>query len=107
MKKTAILSVLCCSVLLGACAGAGTASAPTSANTPMTLDEALQKSAETRQKLLDAKKAYEEAKTASENAQKNNTSVTSELAKQAVQNKVDQTKQKIEAEKQAWKEVLK
>ncbi len=97
--------------LLGAlCLGVGCASggstATSAANTPMTLDEALQKSAETRQKLMDAKEAYENAKAAAEASQENNTSFSTEMAKQAVQSKIDESKQKLQDEANAWKEVL-
>lgn len=105
MKKILSLSLISALCLAAGCASTGS-SAPSAANTPMTLDEALQKSAETRQKLIDAKKAYEDAKSAADASQANNTSISSELAKQAVQNKVDATKQKIEAEKAAWKDAL-
>ena len=65
MKKTMCLLTLCAMALCAGCAGTNTAATPSAANTPMTLDEALQKSADTRQKLIDAKKQYEAAKTAS------------------------------------------
>lgn len=105
MKKMLSLSVLCALALCAGCASTGTTS-PSAANTPMTLDEALQKSAETRQKLLDAKEAYENAKAASEASQENNTSFSTELVKQQVKSKIDDSKEKIQAEKEAWQEVF-
>ena len=105
MKKLLTLTVLGALCLGVGCATSGSTSA-SAANTPMTLDEALQKSAETRQKLLDAKQAYQDAKAAAEASQNNNTSFSTELAKQAVQSKIDESKQKLQNEADAWKEVL-
>lgn len=105
MNKIISLSLLAALALSAGCA-TGSNTAASAANTPLTLEEALQKSAETRQKLLDAKAAYENAKAAAQASQENNTSISSELAKQAVQNKVNNVKQQLDAEKQAWKEVL-
>lgn len=102
MKRILSLSFACVLFALAGCASGGTSAAPSAANTPMTLDEALQKSAETRQKLLDAKKQYEAAKAASESGQ----SVSSAVAKQTAQNKIDAAKQKLADEKQAWKDAL-
>lgn len=106
MKKLltlTILGALCLGVV--GCASSGS-TATSAANTPMTLDEALQKSAETRQKLMDAKEAYENAKAAAEASQENNSSFSTEMAKQAVQSKIDESKQKLQNEANAWKEVL-
>lgn len=105
MKKTVTLSVLCALCLASGCATTGASSA-SSANTPMTLDEALQKSAETRQKILDAKQAYEDAKAASEASKENDTNFSTELAKQKVKSQLEETKAKLEAEKEAWKDVF-
>ena len=56
MKKTLLLAVTA-AVLAAGCASTGTTTA-TTANQSLTLEEALQKSAETRQKILDSKKSY-------------------------------------------------
>lgn len=101
MKNTAFIALAALAVFAAGCATSGS-TATSTANTPMTLEEALQKSAETRQKLIDAKKQYEVAKTAAEAGE----SVSAALAKQAIQNKVDDAKKQIEDEKNAWKEVL-
>ncbi len=105
MKKTLSLTVLSVLVLAG-CASTGTQTSSV-ANTPITLEEALQKSAETRQKLMDAKQAYQNAKAAATASKQNGTDISTELAKQAVQQKIDNVKTQIDNEKQAWKEVLK
>lgn len=105
MKKLLTLSVLSVLCLAAGCATTGTYSA-SSANTPMTLDEALQKSAETRQKLQEAKQAYQDAKAAAEASQENDSSFSTELAKQKVQSQIEESKAKLEAEKEAWKDVL-
>ena len=70
MKKTFSFAVTA-AVLAAGCATTGTTPSATSANQPMTLEQALQKSAETRQKLLDAKQSYQDAKTAAEVASGN------------------------------------
>ena len=63
MKKMILLAVVAGAAVLTGCASA---SNNTTVSNPqiLTLDEALQKSAETRQKVLDAKKSYEAAKSA-------------------------------------------
>ena len=102
MKKTMCLLTLCAVALCAGCAGTNTAATPSAANTPMTLDEALQKSADTRQKLIDAKKQYEAVTTASDAGQ----SAAAAATKQEEQNKINAAKEKINAEKQAWKDAL-
>ena len=102
MKKTILLAFVT-AVLAAGCASTGTATS-TTATQPMTLEEALQKSAETRQKVLDAKKSYEAAKSAQNSAAAN---TAAELGKAALKEKVNTAKSQIEAEKQAWKDVLK
>ncbi len=102
MKKLLCLSVLAALCVTG-CASTGASSTASSANQMLTLDEALQKSAETRQKLQQAKESYEAAKKA---ANSSAASTATDLGKAALQQKVDDTKAKIEAEKQAWKDVL-
>ena len=102
MKKTILLAFVT-AVLAAGCASTGTATS-TTATQPMTLEEALQKSAETRQKVLDAKKSYEAAKSAQNSAAAN---TAAELGKAALKEKVNTAKSQIEAEKQAWKDALK
>ena len=102
---------LLCAFGLAACATTGatateTADAEETTNKILTLEEALQKSAEARQKIIDAKNAYQNVKDAADASQANESSLTAELVKQAIQNKVDDTKEKIEAEKEAWKELF-
>ena len=105
MKKILCLTALCAVAFTG-CATTGANTEASTANKTLTLEEALQKSAETRQKLLEAKEAYENAKAAAIASQENNTDFTTELAKQAIQNKIENVKDQIEAEKDAWKEIF-
>ena len=102
MKKLLCLSVLAALCVTG-CASTGTSSTASSANQMLTLDEALQKSAETRQKLQQAKESYEAAKAA---ANSSAASTATDLGNAAQQQKVDDANGKIEAEKEAWKEAL-
>lgn len=106
MKKILCLTALCAVTFAVGCATTGANSEASTANKTLTLEEALQKSAETRQKLLEAKQAYENAKAAAIASKENNTDFTTELAKQVVQSKVNDVKDQIEAEKEAWKEVF-
>ena len=103
MKKTILLAFVA-AVLAAGCASTG-ASTSTTTVKPMTLDEALQKSAETRQKLLEAKQSYQNAKTAAEVASGSKTAA--DVAKEKLQQKADETKKQIQAEKDAWAELLK
>ena len=101
MKK--MMLFLSFAVLAAGCASTGTVSS-TGTTQPMTLEQALQKSAETRQKLLDAKQSYENAKSAAEVASGQKTAA--DVAKEQLQQKVDNAKQQIQAEKDAWAELL-
>lgn len=107
MKKTTpflvmiVLSAAICAFAFAGCTASQTTAAKT--NT-MTLDEALQKSAETRQKISDIKEAYNTAKEADKAT--NASSSTLDAAKAAAQEKIDSVKQQIEDEKKAWKETL-
>lgn len=108
MKKVLPLIIAVAAFTVVGCAGTQSTS---TANTPMSLDEALQKSAQTRQQILDAKSSYEAAKNS---ASSSSSSAASSAAKDAVQAgidaqkaKLEAQKAKIEAEKQAWKEALK
>ena len=103
MKKLALF-VLAASTLTVGCATADTTTAST-ANQTITLEQALQKSAETREKLLEAKQAYQNAKLAAEVATGKKT--VADAAQQQVQNQLDVAKQQIENEKNAWKDLLK
>ena len=102
MKK-ALFFTLSVAIFAVGCASTNTTESTNTAQT-LTLEQALQKSAETRQKLLDAKKSYENAKNAAALAA--GTKTASDVAKEALQEKVDSAKQQIEAEKEAWKELL-
>ena len=106
MKKTLSLAVLAVLFLAG-CASTGTGTTASAANTPLTLEEALQKSAETRQKLEEAKQAYQNAKAAATASQQNGTSITTELAKQAIQSQINTATTQVNNEIQAWKDVVK
>ena len=106
MKRIVSLTLLSSLVLATGCATTGAATEETSTKQMLTLEEALQKSAETRQKLLEAKQAYENVKSAAQASQTNNSDIATELAKQAIQSKVDDAKNQIEAEKQAWKDIF-
>ena len=103
MKKTILLSFVAAVLAVG-CASTGTTTSTTAPKT-MTLDEALQKSAETRQKLLEAKQSYQNAKTAAEVASGSKTAA--DVAKEKLQQKADETKKQLQAEKDAWAELLK
>lgn len=102
MKKILPLAVFALFLAAG-CASTGSGTTAT-AGKPMTLEEALQKSAETRQKLLDAKQSYQNAKTAAEVASGQKTAA--DVAKEQLQQKADAAKKQIEDEKNAWKELL-
>lgn len=103
MKKLALFALAAATLSVG-CASTETTTAST-ANQTITLEQALQKSAETREKLLEAKQAYQNAKLAAEVASGKKT--VSQAAEQQVQNQLDVAKQQIENEKNAWKELLK
>ncbi|MBR3604329.1 MAG: hypothetical protein IKL48_06655 [Elusimicrobiaceae bacterium] len=106
MKKIFCLTVLSAVAFASGCATTGANTEASTANKTLTLEEALQKSAETRQKLLDAKQAYENAKAAVTASQTNDTDIATELAKQAIESKINDAKNQIEAEKEAWKEIF-
>jgi outer membrane receptor protein involved in Fe transport len=63
MKKT-MFTLLAASVLAAGCATTGNTEGATTTSKTITLEQALQKSAETRQKLLEAKQAYQNAQNA-------------------------------------------
>lgn len=108
MKKT-LLTVLTAAVLATGCVTTGTKTETNTTSTQtITLEQALQKSAETRQKLLEAKEAYQNAKTAAEvvSGTKSTSDVVTDVIKSAVQDKIDSAKQQLADEKAAWEELL-
>jgi len=108
MKKTVTLAILA-GLFFSGCATTGTETAATPAtttSTPITLDQALEQAAAAREKLEQAQTAYQNAKAAAQASKANGTSFETELAKQAVQSKVDETKAKVDNEVQAWKDIF-
>lgn len=112
MKKTVSFVVLAALFTLAGCATTGTADTAVSttnasaANTSITLEQALQKAEQTRQQLEQAKTAYQNAKSAAKASKENGTNFETELAKQVVQTKIDNTKKQINAEVEEWKTLL-
>ncbi|MBR4356143.1 MAG: hypothetical protein IKP96_06250 [Elusimicrobiaceae bacterium] len=107
MKKL-VLFALVATVFGAGCATNGTtetASTQTFNAQNLTLEQALEKSAETRQKLLDAKQQYEQAKVAAEVAAGKKTAA--QAAQDQVQKQIDTAKKQIQDEKNAWAELLK
>lgn len=105
MKKLVLLTFALSTV---GCATTGTTeeTAATKFNAQtITLEQALQKSAETREKLLEAKKQYEQAKVAAEVASGKKT--VTQAAQDQVQNQLDAAKKQLQDEKNAWAELLK
>ena len=102
MKKTLLLAVIASALGAGCASTSGTQA--TTANQTMTLEQALEKSAETRQKLLDAKQSYQNAKNAADVASGKKTAA--DVAKEQLQQKADETKAKLQAEKEAWLELM-
>ena len=104
MKKLALFA-LAATTLSAGCASTGTQTVASTANQTITLEQALQKSAETREKLLEAKQAYQNAKLAAEVAAGKKTAA--DAAQQQVQSQLDTAKKQIEDEKNSWMELLK
>jgi uncharacterized protein YcfL len=102
MKKAMLLAVL--AAFVAGCAST-TNTPTTTANQTLTLDEALQKSAETRQKLEEAKQTYQNAKNASAVASGASNSIT-DAVKTQVQKQLDTSKTQVNNEVQAWKDVF-
>ena len=105
MKKLALLTLAVATV---GCASMGTTQSTTSTQTAaqtLTLEQALEKSAQTREKLLKAKKQYEQAKLAAEVASGKKT--VTQAAQQQVENQLDAAKKQLQQEKDAWAELLK
>lgn len=107
MKKVMSFVVLAGLGLLAGCASTGSTTETSAANTPITLDQALQKASEARAQLEQAKTAYTNVKEAAKASKQNGTNFETELAKQTVKSKIDETKQQINNEVQEWKEILK
>ena len=103
MKKM-MLFVLAVAILGVGCASTGTTQTATT-NQPLTLEEALKKSAETRQQLEQAKRNYQTAKTAAEVAGGNTSG--SDAVQTQVKKQINTAKTQIEAEKDAWADLLK
>ena len=103
MKKIIILTVAAGFFAAG-CASTGNTEKQTSFQ-PMTFEEALQKSQETRQQLESAKQAYTQAQVVSDVA--SGSQNIGEAAKTQVKKQIDTAKTKIKAEKEAWEDVLK
>ena len=109
MKKIALLIMAAATV---GCATTGTTENNTAATSlssinaqTLTLEQALQKSAETRQKLLEAKQQYQQAKTAAEVAAGKKT--VTQAAQEQVQNQLNTAKKQLQDEKNAWADLLK
>ncbi len=105
MKKLALLTLACCTVGCATTGTTGDSSAAQFNAQTITLEQALQKSAETREKLLEAKKQYEQAKLAAEVAAGKKT--VTQAAQQQVENQLDVAKKQLQDEKNAWAELLK
>jgi len=103
MKKT-LLCALVAGVFAAACASTGTTPTNNTAQT-ITLEQALQKSAETRQQLEQAKQSYQAAKTAAEVASGSQT--VSQAVQNQVQKQINTAKTQVQAEKDAWADLLK
>ena len=104
MKKT-VFTLLAAAVLTAGCATTGTTTDGTATTKQtITLEQALQKSAETRQKLLEAKQAYQNAQNAAAVAA--GTKTAADVAKELIENKIDPAKQQLADEKAAWEELL-
>ena len=104
MKKLVLLSA---AALCAGCMATGGDSQNTSSNMTaqtMTLEQALEKSAQTREKLLEAKQAYQNAQNAVAVAA--GTKTAADLAKETIENKIESAKQQLADEKAAWQELL-
>ena len=109
MKKTVSL-VLLSGLLMAGCATTGTTNAQTAASTTanaITLEDALIKAQTAREQLEQAKTTYQNVKNAAKASKENGSNFETELAKQAVQSKIDATKKQIDNEVNEWKEIFK
>ena len=105
MKKLLLLAIT--SAILTGCATADTTNTAASTTTmqPVTLDQALEKSAQARQQIETVKQQYQQAKTAAEVATGKKTAA--QAAQDDIQRKLDQTKKQLQDEKDAWANLLK
>ena len=106
MNKTVSFVVIAALCALAGCATADTSADASAANTPITLDQAFQRAEQTRQQYEQAKTAYTNVKEAAKASKQNGTNFETELAKQAVQNKINTAKQQFNNEVQEWKDIL-
>ena len=100
MKKTVSLALLAGFVLTG-CATTGTTNTQTATNAAgqaITLEQAFQKAQAAREQLEQAKTTYQNVKEAAKASKQNNSNFETELAKQVVQSKIDETKKQINNE---------
>ena len=107
MKKLLLLAATSAALAAG-CATANTANntaASTATTQPITLDQAFEKSAQARQQIETVKQQYQQIKTTAEVATGKKTAALA--AQDDVQRKLDQTKQQIQNEKDAWANLLK
>lgn len=107
MKKTMSFVILAGLLLSVGCASTQPETNTSTANTPITLEQALEKAAAARQQVEQAKTAYTNVKAAAKASKENNSNFETELAKQVVQSKIDETKKQVKNEVQEWKEILK
>ena len=113
MKTTVFFVAFAALVSLTGCATTGAAdtaasnSAVSAANTQITLDQALQKAAQARQQVEQAKTTYQNVKAAAKASKENNTSIESELVKQTVKSQINTAKKQFDNEVQEWKDILK
>ncbi len=105
MKKLVLLSA---AALCAGCMATGNSSQDSTAKMAgqtITLEQALEKSAQTREKLLEAKQQYQQAKIAAEVASGQKTA--SQAAQDQIQQQLDSAKKQLKSEKEAWAELLK
>ena len=105
MKKLVLLSA---AALCAGCMGTGNSTQDSTTRMTgqtLTLEQALEKSAQTREKLLEAKQQYQQAKVAAEVASGQKTA--SQAAQDQVQKQIDTAKKQLKSEKEAWAELLK
>ena len=102
MKKLMLLAVF--AAFVAGCATTTSDTGETSTQI-LTLDQALQKSAETRAQLEQAKKNYQSAQAATDQA--SGSASISDTVKTQVKQKVAESKAQVDNEVNAWKEVLK
>ncbi len=105
MRKLFLLAIAAATV---GCATGNTPSNTTTSTAtaqPITLDQALEKSAQARQQIETVKQQYQQAKTAADVASGKKTAA--QAAQEDIQRKLDATKKQIQDEKDAWADLLK